>query len=335
MMAFDACRRWLVTGCAGFIGSNLVEKLLGFGASVVGLDDLSTGHHANLDDIRRRVGEEAFARFRFIEGSIEDAEDCRAACEDVDFVLHQAAVASIGGSIKNPSMTNRVNVGGTINVLLAARDAGVQRVVYASSSSVYGDDPSLSKIESHLGRLLSPYAVSKLAGEQYAAVFEECYGLRCVGLRYFNVFGCRQDPNGPYAAVIPRWIAQLLAGLACEIFGDGRTSRDFCHVDNVVDANFCAALLPLPEAHGLVYNVACGEQMTLIDLFKIIRDALVQCGAISTSPDVIFGEFRVGDVRHSLADISRIQTDLGFSAAINVVDGLASVVQWYVDQAHS
>lgn len=329
MIEIESSKVWLVTGCGGFIGSHLVEELLRRGQTVVGLD---IDHHANLDEVRRLVGEESFARFRFVKGSVEDAESCHAVCEGVDFVLHQAAFASIVGSINDPALTNRVNAGGTINILLAARDAGVERVVYASSSAVYGDDQSLAKIESHLGRPLSPYSVSKLAGEQYAEVFEKRYGLRSVGLRYFNVFGCRQNWKGKYVSVIPRWIMQLLDGTVCKMFGGDEISRDFCHVDNVVDANFRAALRPLPETSGLVYNVACGEQTTLADLFRFIRDALVRCGAISDPPDAICGDFREGDVRHSLADISRIREDLGFNADVSVKDGLEATVQWYADQ---
>jgi UDP-N-acetylglucosamine/UDP-N-acetylgalactosamine 4-epimerase len=326
-------RSWLVTGAAGFIGSNLVEHLLTLGQPVVGLDNLSTGHLHNLEDVRASVGEAAWSRFTFVQGDIRDPEECRRACEGVEVVLHEAALGSVPRSIENPVATNESNVTGFLNMLVAARDAGVRRFVYAASSSTYGDHPGLPKVEDRIGRPLSPYAVTKLVNELYASVFERTYGLPTVGLRYFNVFGKRQDPEGAYAAVIPRWIGRLLNGLPCAINGDGETSRDFCYIDNVVQANLLAAMVDGAGVTDEVYNVALGGRTTLNELYRSIREAL---GA--RRPEVLelepaYSEFRTGDVRHSQADISKAAERLGYAPTHTAREGLRQTVSWYVRNA--
>lgn len=323
-------RAWLVTGAAGFIGSNLVECLLELGQRVVGLDNFSTGHRHNLADVLDR-GERTGERFRFIEGDVRDADTCRAACAGVDHVLHQAALGSVPRSIENPLATHQSNVDGFVQMLIAARDAGVRSFVYASSSSVYGDHPELPKVEPAIGTPLSPYAVSKRVDELYADVFARTYGMSCVGLRYFNVFGRRQDPNGAYAAVIPKWVGGLLTGEACRIFGDGETSRDFCYIENVLQANLLAAGRSEPGHE--VYNVAFGERTTLNELFAMIRDGLAAqrqelCGV---APG--YADFRAGDVRHSLANIDKARTQLGYEPEYSVEEGLAKALDWYVRSA--
>lgn len=324
-------RKWLVTGVAGFIGSNLLERLLSLGQEVVGLDNFSTGHRSNLDDVRDRVGEERWTRFRFLEGDIRDLEKCREACADAPLVLHQAALGSVPRSIADPIGTNEANVSGFLNLLVAARDARVERFVYAASSSTYGDDPQLPKIEERIGRPLSPYAVTKYVNELYAAVFHQHYGLETVGLRYFNVFGRRQDPHGAYAAVIPRWIDCLLAGERCVIHGDGETSRDFCYIENAVQANLLAALARGDEVAGEVYNVAVGERTTLTELFRVIRDGLSEHIPEIAQAEPEYGPFRPGDVRHSLAEISKARRQLGFQPTYSVREGLAEALAWYID----
>lgn len=322
-------RTWLVTGCAGFIGSNLLEKLLELGQRVVGLDNFSTGHQHNLDDVRECVGEEAWSRFRFIEGDIRNLADCHAACEGVAYVLHQAALGSVPRSLADPITTNESNVTGFLNMLVAARDAGVKRFVYAASSSTYGDHPGLPKVEDRIGRPLSPYAVTKYVNELYARVFEDAYGIETIGLRYFNVFGRRQDPDGAYAAVIPKWIGQMLRGDPCTINGDGETSRDFCYIDNAMQANLLAAVAPTPEA-GAVYNVAFGERTTLNELHASLTSALVRCGAVTQVLKPDYGPFRSGDVRHSLADISLARERLGYLPTHSADQGIHAAVSWYV-----
>ena len=324
-------RRWLVTGAAGFIGSNLVEHLLRLGQSVRGIDNFASGHRRNLEDIRVQVGEEAWARFEFEPTDILDLEGCRRACKGVDFVLHQAALGSVPRSLADPIGSNAANVSGFLNVLVAARDAGVQRFVYAASSSTYGDHPDLPKVEERIGRPLSPYAVTKYVNELYADVFERSYGIRAVGLRYFNVFGRRQDPEGAYAAVIPRWVASLLEGRPCVINGDGETSRDFCYVENVVQANLLAALVD-PEGEpesGAVYNVAVGERTTLNELFAMIRDGLATSRPELAGVQPTYGPFRPGDVRHSQADISKARQRLGYEPTHTVAEGLTEALGWY------
>ncbi len=321
-------RRWLVTGAAGFIGSNLVEALLRLDQEVVGLDNFSTGHPHNLDEVRAAAGERA-ARFRFVDGDIRDAASCREACQGVDFVLHQAALGSVPRSLADPVATNESNVTGFLNMLVAARDAGARRFVYAASSSTYGDHPGLPKVEDAIGRPLSPYAVTKLVNELYASVFQRSYGVETIGLRYFNVFGRRQDPAGAYAAVIPRWVGNLLEGEPCQINGDGETSRDFCYVDNVVQANLLAATAPA-DATGEVYNVAVGERTTLNQLFAMIRDGLAEHDPRIADARPEYRDFREGDVRHSLADITKARTRLGYHPTRSVREALGEALLWYV-----
>lgn len=326
-------RRWLVTGSAGFIGSHLLEVLLRAGQHVTSLDNFATGHRANLDEVRRLVGDAAWARHRFVEGDIADEQACAAACADIDVVLHQAALGSVPRSIRDPLATHRTNATGFLNILVAARDAGVGRVVYAASSSTYGDSPALPKVEDRIGRPLSPYAVTKYLNELYAEVFARCYGLPTIGLRYFNVFGARQDPLGAYAAVIPRWVAAMLEGTPCVINGDGETSRDFCFVANAVQANLRAALVEKSEAVNQVYNVAVGDRTTLKELHSAIAAALQRLDPALQVQPPHFSDFRAGDVRHSLADIGKARRLLGYAPTHNVAAGLAEAVEWYVRNA--
>ena len=322
-------RRWLVTGCAGFIGSNLLEALLTAGQDVVGLDNFATGHHHNLDEVQAIVGPVAWARFRFIEGDIRRLEDCRAAVEGVDHVLHQAALGSVPRSLEDPITTDEVNIGGFLKMLVAARDAGVLTFVYAASSSTYGDHPGLPKVEDRIGRPLSPYAVTKYVDELYADVFARAYGSACVGLRYFNVFGRRQDPEGAYAAVIPRWIAAMMRGDEVVINGDGETSRDFCYIDNVVQANLLAALAG-PDGVNQVYNVAYGGRTSLNQLFVHLADSLRELGIAYDRPPR-HGEFRAGDVRHSQADVGKARALLGYAPQHDIVAGLRAAMPWYAE----
>lgn len=322
-------RTWLVTGVAGFIGSNLLEMLLSLGQRVVGVDNFSTGHRRNLEDALEQAGSSA-ADFRFIEGDIRDLEVCRAACAGVGVVLHQAALGSVPRSIDNPIATNETNVSGFLNMLVAARDVGVRRFVYAASSSTYGDHPGLPKVEDRIGRPLSPYAVTKYVNELYAGVFQRTYGLEVIGLRYFNVFGPRQDPNGAYAAVIPRWISSLLSGEPCQIHGDGETSRDFSYVENVVQANLLAATVADPSASDQVYNVACGDCTTLNQLFAMIRDGLADYYPEVRNALPVYREFRAGDVRHSQADIAKIRAHLEYEPTHTAEQGMKRALEWYV-----
>lgn len=323
-------RRWLVSGVAGFIGSALLEALLTNGQEVVGLDNFATGSRGNLDDVRARVDADAWRRFAFREGDIRDPQTCRDASRDVDLVLHQAALGSVPRSIEDPVGSHESNVNGTLNMLVAARDAGVRRFVFASSSSVYGDDPHLPKIESRTGRPLSPYAVTKAAGERYVEVFGLTYGLQVVSLRYFNVFGPRQDPEGPYAAVIPRWIAALVRHDPVQVFGDGETSRDFCYVANVVQANVLAATSAHPELPGQALNVAVGRRTTLNELFRALRERLVDRIPGVESAEPRYAAFRPGDVRHSLADTSLAERLLGYRPTHTLEDGLDEAMEWYL-----
>jgi UDP-N-acetylglucosamine 4-epimerase len=321
---------WLVTGAAGFIGSNLVEALLRLGQTVVGLDNLATGYLRNLTQVADAVGPEAAARFRFIEGDIRDVPTCQAACAGVDYVLHQAALGSVPRSIDDPQETNSTNVGGFLNVLVAARDAGVRRFVYAASSSTYGDDAALPKVEDRIGRPLSPYAVTKYVNELYADVFHRAYGFNTIGLRYFNVFGPRQDPDGAYAAVIPIWVGNLLRGMPCRVNGDGDTSRDFCYVQNVVQANLLAATETHPDALNQVYNVALGERTTLLELFDTIRDRLARERPELRGAQPVMGGFRPGDIRHSQADVTKARQRLGYAPTHSVDRGLDEALGWYL-----
>ncbi|HKN57893.1 MAG TPA: SDR family oxidoreductase [Gemmatimonadaceae bacterium] len=328
----SAPKTWVVTGVAGFIGSNLLEDLLGLGQTVVGIDNFSTGHRANLDEVLANPLRPA-ARFRMVEGDIRDLQTCRAACEGADYVLHHAALGSVPWSMDDPLRTNAVNVDGFINVLVAAKDAGVKRVVYASSSAVYGDTVYYPQIENSLGRPLSPYAASKSTDEIYAIAFQMSYGLQSIGLRYFNVFGRRQDPAGAYAAVIPRWIASLLRGERCRIFGDGETTRDFCYIANVLQANLLAATVTDANATCQAYNVACAESVTLNQLFHMMRSRLVLKDARFSGAVPQYDPFRPGDIRYSGASIDKARQMLGFNPTHDVDAGLAEALDWYVERA--
>lgn len=324
--------KWLVTGAAGFIASNLVEFLLRSGQQVVGLDNFATGHQHNLDQVKQLVGEENWSNFRFIEGDIRSYKDCLKAMEGVDRVLHQGALGSVPRSIEDPLSSHEANVSGMIHMLQAAKEQGVVRFVYASSSSVYGDSPKLQKVEPEIGECLSPYAATKLVDEIYAGVFSKCYGMESVGLRYFNVFGPRQDPNGAYAAVIPKWIASMLDGEDVFINGDGETSRDFCHVSNVIQANLLSATQPMEKGTHAVYNIAVGDRTTLNQLYELIQTSLESqegCEAVANAKPV-YREFRDGDVRHSLADISVAKSGIGFAPTHDVIQGMKETIAWYV-----
>jgi UDP-N-acetylglucosamine 4-epimerase len=323
-------KRWLVTGVAGFIGSTLLEALLGLEQNVTGLDNFATGHRANLDDVRARVGPQRFARFRFVEGDVASEATCRDAVLGADAVLHQAALGSVPRSIEEPLASNAANVTGHLALLEAARRAGVKRFVYASSSSVYGDSPTLPKREAELGRPLSPYAVTKLADELYASVYGELHGLQSVGLRYFNVFGPRQDPEGAYAAVIPKWVAAMIRGERVVIHGTGETSRDFCHVANVVQANLLAATVESSEAFNQAYNVAAGVRTTLAELFVLLRDRLAARHPRLAKLEPEHDGFRAGDVLHSLADIDKARRLLGYEPTHSIERGLDESLDWYL-----
>jgi UDP-N-acetylglucosamine 4-epimerase len=324
-----APRTWLVTGVAGFIGSNILETLLQLDQYVLGLDNFSTGYQDNLDEVRAKVGPRKWAHARIVEGDIVDLATCQRLCADVDFVLHQAALGSVPRSLADPVRSHETNVSGFLNMLVAARDAKVRRFVYASSSSVYGDHPVLPKIEENTGHLLSPYAATKAMNELYADVFARAYGLSCVGLRYFNVFGPRQDPNGAYAAVIPRWIATLLQREPIQIYGDGETSRDFSFIDNVVQANLLAATTENSAALNQVFNIAIGETTTLNQLFYLIQDVLRHVDSSIPEQQPIYKEFRPGDVRHSHAAIDKAQRLLGYYPSHRIQEGLEIAMDWY------
>ena len=319
---------WLVTGAAGFIGSNLVEALLKLEQTVVGLDNFATGHRRNLDEVQSLVSAQQWQRFKFIEGDITVAAHCKAACEGVDHVLHQAALGSVPRSLNDPVTTNRVNIDGFLNMLVAARDAAVKSFTYAASSSTYGDHPALPKVEDTIGKPLSPYAVTKYVNELYADVFARSYGFKTIGLRYFNVFGQRQDPDGAYAAVIPKWIAAMINGDDVVINGDGETSRDFCFIDNVVQANLLAAT-SAEESRNEVFNVAVGGRTTLNELFAALAEALAD-NRVSYSKAAVHGDFRTGDVRHSQADISKAKQLLGYDPQFDIRSGIGRAIQWYI-----
>ncbi len=325
-----APRTWLITGVAGFIGCNLLEALLTLNQTVVGLDNFATGHRHNLDQIQQAVTPEQWARFRFIEGDIRQLDDCHAACTGVDYVLHQAALGSVPRSLEDPIATNAANIDGFLNMLVAARDAGVRSFVYAASSSTYGDHPGLPKVEDVIGNPLSPYAVTKLVNEQYAGVFARAYGFKTIGLRYFNIFGAHQDPNGAYAAVVPKWTAAMIRGEPVWINGDGETSRDFCYIANAVQANLLAATATHPDAANQVYNVAVGDRTTLNDLFEAIRSTLAPRFTHLHDFKPSYRDFRAGDVRHSLADIHKAQTLLGYAPSHRIGAGLLEAMDWYV-----
>jgi UDP-N-acetylglucosamine 4-epimerase len=322
-------RRWLVTGVAGFIGSHLLETLLRNDQQVVGLDNFATGHRHNLDSVRAAVSPGQWERFRFVEGDIRDAATCQAACEGADYVLHQAALGSVPRSINDPLTTNAANITGFLNMLVAARDAKARRFVYAASSSTYGDHPGLPKVEHLIGRPLSPYAVTKYVNELYADVFARCYGMESIGLRYFNVFGPRQDPEGAYAAVIPKWAAAMLRGETVYINGDGETSRDFCFIANAVQANLLAATTTAPEAVNQVYNVAVGDQTSLNQLYALLAERLQARRPSVSIAQPVKRDFRSGDVRHSLADIGKARERLGYEPTHRIGQGLDVAADWY------
>jgi UDP-N-acetylglucosamine 4-epimerase len=324
-------RRWLVTGVAGFIGSALLEKLLDLGQTVVGVDNFITGHKRNLDDVLS-INPDERLQFQFIEGDLRDPAVAMTACKDVDIILHQAALGSVPRSMQDPITTHQHNVDAFLNVLWAARDANVRRIVYASSSSVYGDHPGLPKYEDRIGKPLSPYAATKRADEIWAQVFQDCYEMQLIGLRYFNVFGRRQDPDGPYAAVIPRWIAALLERKPCVIFGDGTNSRDFCYVDNVVQANLLAGISPDLEVTGTVYNCGCNGRTTLNELFAMIRDDLGKDVPEIADALPIFEGPRPGDIPHSQAAIDKISAALGYEPTHQVAEGMAETVTWFAQR---
>lgn len=321
-------RRWLVTGVAGFIGSALLEKLLDLGQTVVGVDNFITGHKKNIDDVLS-INPDERLQFTFIEGDLRDPAIANRACKDVDIILHEAALGSVPRSIKDPLATHQHNVDGFLNVLWAAKEAAVERVVYASSSSVYGDHPGLPKYEDRIGKPLSPYAVTKRVDEIYAQVFQDSYQMQLIGLRYFNVFGRRQDPNGQYAAVIPRWIAALLEKKPVVIFGDGSNSRDFCYVDNIVQANLLAGTAPDPEVTGTVYNCGCNGRTDLKELFALIRDDLAKDFPDVANAEPVFEPPRPGDIPHSQAAIDKISAALGYEPTHQVADGMAETVTWF------
>jgi len=325
-----APKTWLITGVAGFIGSNLLETLLKLNQNVVGLDNFATGHQHNLDEVQSLVRPEQWANFKFYEGDIRDFEDCQKACAGVDYVLHEAALGSVPRSIADPITTNAANITGFLNMLTAARDACVKSFTYAASSSTYGDHPALPKVEENIGKPLSPYAVTKYVNELYAEVFARTYGFKAIGLRYFNVFGKRQDPNGAYAAVIPKWTAAMIAGDDVFINGDGETSRDFCFIENTVQANILAATTQNDEAKNQVYNVAVGDRTTLNDLFNAIKDALHENGVTYTK-EPVYRDFRTGDVRHSQASIQKINRLLSYQANYSIKDGIDVAMTWYVN----
>ncbi len=322
---------WLVTGVAGFIGSNLLETLLKLNQSVVGLDNFCTGHRYNFDKVQEQVSETQWNNFTFIEGDIRSLDDCKKACDGIDYVLHQAALGSVPRSLDDPITTNENNITGYLNMLVAARDAGVKRFVYAASSSTYGDHPGLPKVEDKIGNPLSPYAVTKVVNEQYASVFARCYDFKTIGLRYFNIFGQRQDPNGAYAAVIPKWVDAMIKDEEVFINGDGKTSRDFCYIDNAVQANLLGATTENPDAVDQVYNVAVGDRTTLTDLYEEIRILLEKRFPHLKGSSPTYRDFRAGDVLHSLADISKSETLLGYEPTHKIGPGLDEAMGWYVD----
>jgi len=323
-------RTWLITGVAGFIGSNLLEALLNLNQRVIGLDNFATGKRENLDEVHGLVGAEKGCNFSFIEGDIRNIANCRSACEGVDYVLHQAALGSVPRSLEDPLTTNETNITGFLNMLIAARDVGVTRFVYAASSSTYGDHPALPKVEEQIGKPLSPYAVTKYVNELYADVFARCYGFETIGLRYFNIFGRRQDPDGAYAAVIPKWCSALLSGESVYINGDGETSRDFCYIDNTIQANLLAACVGDKAALNQVYNVAVGGRTSLNELFELIRRSVAEVNPEARDSKPVYRDFRAGDVRHSLADIGKAQRLLGYAPSHEIDAGMQEAAAWYI-----
>ena len=321
---------WLVTGVAGFIGSNILERLLKLNQTVIGLDNFSTGNKLNLSEVQSSVSVLQWSRFKFIDGDVSDFSICKDVCRSIDYVIHQAALGSVPRSINDPISSNKSNINGFLNMLVAAKEDNVKNFVYAASSSTYGDHPDLPKVEKNIGNPLSPYAVTKYVNELYANVFSRCYGFHSIGLRYFNVFGKRQDPEGPYAAVIPKWIESMILNQDIYINGDGKTSRDFCYIENVIQANILAAITEDLNALNQVYNVACGDRNTLEDLFFIIKECLAT-NQRQYALDPNYRDFRSGDVRHSQADISKISKMLGYDPEFNLYQGIEKVIPWYIE----
>ncbi|WP_215778395.1 NAD-dependent epimerase/dehydratase family protein [Paludibacterium sp. B53371] len=327
----ESPRDWLVTGSAGFIGSNLVETLLKLNQRVVGLDNFSTGFRHNLEEVKSQVSEAQWARFKFFEGDIRNLDDCMRACSGVQHVLHQAALGSVPRSINDPILTNANNIDGFLNMLVAARDSGVSHFVFAASSSTYGDHPGLPKVEDLIGSPLSPYAITKYVNELYADIFARCYGFHSIGLRYFNVFGKRQDPNGAYAAVIPKWISSLIKNEPVYINGDGETSRDFCYIENCIQANILAATTTTQAAQNQIYNVAVGDSTSLNQLFNLLQKNLSNHFDHVAAIQPVYRNFRAGDVRHSLASVEKAKMLLGYQPSYKVEDGLNEAMKWYID----
>lgn len=324
-------KRWLITGCAGFIGSNLLETLLKLNQKVIGLDNFSTGHQHNLDDVKNCVSNEQWKNFSFIKGDISDYNTCDIACKNVDIILNQAALGSVPRSIDNPVISNNSNVTGFLNILTAAKENGVKRFVYASSSSVYGDSVELPKVEERTGNLLSPYAVTKYVNELYMGVFYKCYGFESIGLRYFNVFGRRQDPNGAYAAVMPKWISSILNGEDVFINGDGETSRDFTYIDNVIQANILAGTTINQEAFAQAFNTAAGGRETLNNLYNAITNGIKEKLPEIEVKEAIYRDFRAGDIRHSNANINKAKELLGYEPTHTLETGLQESIAWYIE----
>ena len=326
---------WLVTGVAGFIGSNLLEKLLILNQKVVGLDNFDTGYQHNIDqaiqDANNATDKDLSGNFKFIHGDIREIRDCKQACNDVDYVLHQAALGSVPRSIEDPISTNRANIDGFLNMLVAGKDANIKRFVYAASSSTYGDHPDLPKVEDKIGSPLSPYAVTKVVNELYANVFAKTYGFKTIGLRYFNIFGKRQDPNGAYAAVIPKWVSAIMSKDNVYINGDGRTSRDFCYIENTVQMNLLAATTDNDKAINQVYNVALNDRTSLNELYQMIEERLIQRVQGLERRDPIYRDFRAGDVRHSQANIDKAQVLLNYQPEYMISEGIDDAIDWYVD----
>lgn len=322
-------KRWLITGVAGFIGSNLLEFLLDNDQIVIGLDDFSTGHLHNLNEVKTKLGPQKWANFSFKEGNIQSLDVCQSVCVNVDYVLHHAALGSVPHSIQNPIATNQSNINGFLNMLVAARDAQVKRFIYAGSSSIYGDDPTLPKIENKIGNPLSPYAITKYVNELYANIFFNTYGLKTIGLRYFNVFGQRQDPHGAYAAVIPKWIVAMIQNEPIHIYGDGHTSRDFCFVENVIQANILAATVP--EQFGAAYNIALNESSSLNSLFVYLKNSLIAHG-VDYKQEPIYLDFRQGDIKDSHADISKAKQELKYEPQYKIQQGLEKTILWYLEK---
>ena len=322
---------WLVTGVAGFIGSNLAEALLKLNQKVIALDNFATGHKYNLEHVKNSVTAKQWSNFKFIEGDITNFETCQEITKNIDIILHQAALGSVPRSIDNPVVSNYNNVTGFLNMLTAAKDNGVKRFVYASSSSVYGDSEELPKLEARTGNLLSPYAVTKYVNELYMGVFHKCYGMESIGLRYFNVFGKRQDPNGAYAAVMPKWIGQILEGEDLFINGDGETSRDFTYIDNVVQANILAGTTDNPGAYGQAFNTAIGGRETLNNLYGAIVSGIKENLPNLEIKEPIYRDFRAGDIRHSNANVDKMKDLLGYEPTHTLETGLSESIAWYIN----